>query len=35
MSENRSKIGNFAQRSQFDPKFHVEGVIPHQPPLHR
>jgi len=27
-SENRSKIGDFLQRGQFDPKFQVEGVAP-------
>ena len=24
-NENRSKIGDFAQRDHIDPKFHVEG----------
>ena len=28
--ENRSKIGDFAPSGQFDPKFQVEGVAPHQ-----
>jgi len=32
--ENREKIGNFAGRGQFDPKFQVEGDIPHQLFLH-
>ena len=32
-SENRSKIGDFAQRDYFDAKFQVEGS-PHQSFLH-
>jgi len=30
----RSKIGVSHQRGQFDPKFQVEGVVPHQSFLH-
>ena len=34
MSENISKIGDFAPRGQFDPKFQVERGRPHQSFLH-
>ena len=34
MSENRSKIGDSLQRGKFDPKFQVEGDVPHDLFLH-
>ena len=34
LQAKRSKIGDFAQRVQFDPKFQVNGVAPHQSFLH-
>ena len=31
MGEYRLKIGDFAPTGPVDPKFQVEGVVPHQP----